>query len=155
MVKRGATGNLPPHVFEAMTMAFATFLKLSQARGENPWTTPELIQRINDCLLQAGLDYGDSKHMLVRLKTATANEFTVEEARRGEYTGRGGEKGGRPPQAFLAVSSAVKPALVKQWEAENQTACDFLSAQGFDGDQLRSTNNNNNNAAALRDSARI
>ena len=138
-MKGGATGNLPPHVFfEAMTTAFATFLKLSQARGEPPLTTPELMIR-STC-------YFDSRR---------PRRMNLPSKKR-DAGSRGGEKGGRPPQVFLAMNvSAVKPALVKPWEAENQATCDFLSSHVFDRDQLRSSNNNNNNAAALRKSARI
>ena len=78
-MKRGPTGHLPKPVYEALKIAYATYLKLEQAESKKQSNTKQMSMLVNACVNKAG--FNKTRDDLARkLQKDTANQFEVGKA---------------------------------------------------------------------------
>jgi len=89
--KKGPTyQGLPHHIMQALTKAYTTYLKLTQAGGSEATHQKNIVNKIEACL-QEGNMQRDPRNIQRHLRKVTANEFSVgglnvQEQRRKEWT---------------------------------------------------------------------
>jgi len=78
-LKKGPTGHLPKPIYEALKVAYTTFLKLEQAESKKQSNTKQMSMLVNACVNKAG--FNKTRDDLARkLQKAVANHFEVGKA---------------------------------------------------------------------------
>jgi len=78
-MKRGPVGDLPKIIYEALKVAYATYLKLEQAESKKQSNTKHMSKLVNACVNKAG--FNKTRDDLARkLQKDTANQFEVGKA---------------------------------------------------------------------------